>query len=46
MTFPVETFRTVEKIGRIRKVLSSDASHNGYPVVEDYYPENPDKVNY
>ena len=44
MTFPVITFRTVEKIGRILKVLNSDASHNGYPVVEDYYPDNPDKV--
>ncbi len=44
MTFPVETFRSVEKIGRILKVMNDGSSHNGYPVVEDYYPDHPDKV--
>jgi len=38
MSTPVVVFRTVEKIGRIVKIIEADTPHNGFPVVEDYDP--------
>ncbi|KAI0228543.1 H(+)/Cl(-) exchange transporter 7 [Lamellibrachia satsuma] len=43
MSSPVICLRTVEKIRRIVKILGLvSLSHNGFPVVEDYTPENSD----
>ncbi|KAK2180880.1 hypothetical protein NP493_422g00000 [Ridgeia piscesae] len=43
MSAPVICLRTVEKIRRIVKILGLESlSHNGFPVVEDYTPENSD----
>ena len=38
MSTPVVVFRTVEKIGRIVKIIEGEQPHNGFPVVEDYDP--------
>jgi len=46
MSAPVICLRTVEKIRRIVKILGLESlSHNGFPVVEDYTPENSDPVS-
>ncbi len=44
MSVPVVCMRSVEKIGRIMKILNSEGSHNGFPVVDDFYPDQPEKV--
>ncbi len=38
MSTPVVILRTVERIGRIVKVIDDADAHNGFPVVEDYDP--------
>ncbi|MEG7522270.1 MAG: hypothetical protein M3H12_04110, partial [Chromatiales bacterium] len=46
MSAPVICLRTVEQIRRIVKILGLESlSHNGFPVVEDYTPENSDPVS-
>ena len=40
MTSPVITLRSQENIGRIAKILDNPDAHNGYPVVDDFDPEN------
>ncbi len=45
MSVPVVCMRSVEKIGRIMKILNSEGSHNGFPVVDDFYPDQPEKVH-
>ena len=44
MTAPVDVVRSVEKIGVLMKLIKGDKGHNGYPVVEDYDPKDPDNV--
>jgi len=41
MSTPVVCFRTMENIGRIVNILQDEEdSHNGFPVVEDYDPDD------
>ena len=45
MSTPAVVMRTVENIGRIMNILADDEdSHNGFPVVEDYDPDNMEGV--
>ena len=45
MSTPVVVFRTVEKIGRIVKIIEDENAHNGFPVVEDYDPDRDEFVS-
>jgi len=38
MTSPAECLSTTETVSRLRHIVEDSHSHNGYPVVEDYYP--------
>lgn len=46
MNSPVQVVRTREKLGRIAKLLNDESAHNGFPVVEDYDVDNPEKVHF
>ena len=46
MSTPVISMRTNENIGRIMNILSDEEdSHNGFPVVEDFDPDNMEGVS-
>lgn len=40
MSHPVAVFSMMESVEKIVKVLKEE-QHNGFPVVEDYDPNNP-----
>ncbi len=45
MTSPVLVFREIESVGRIYDILSTNNFH-GFPVVEDYNPNEPDQETF
>ncbi|XP_013381142.1 H(+)/Cl(-) exchange transporter 7 [Lingula anatina] len=45
MSHPVTTFRTVEKVGRIREKLEKE-THHGFPVVDEYDPDADDNTTF
>jgi hypothetical protein len=40
MSHPVSVFRVQEQVGRIVDILKKEI-HNGFPVVDNYDPDNP-----
>jgi hypothetical protein len=47
MSTPVIVMRSNENIGRMMYIMADDEdSHNGFPVVEDYDPDNMEGVRH
>ena len=40
MSSPVVALRTMETVSRIKQILDDPNSHNGFPIVDDYDPND------